>query len=128
MIACSWKPYRTLGNEMTLKFAALFEAATGLALLITPSLVADVLLGERLTHVAVPIARIAGMALIALGIACWPGRPLVGMLAYSAVVTFYLTYLGLTAEFTGVLLWPVVAAHAVLSILLARAWLAAKAR
>jgi hypothetical protein len=118
----------SLGNERTLWFAALSEAATGLALLITPSLVADVLLGEPLTAVAVPVARVAGVALLALGIACWPGPPLVGMLAYSAVVTFYLAYLGLTAGFTGVLLWPAVAAHAVLSILLARAWLAAKAR
>jgi hypothetical protein len=117
-----------LGNEGTLRFAALAEAATGFALLITPSLVADVLLGERLTDVAVPVARVAGLALIALGIACWPGSPLAGMMAYSATVTLYLAYLGLTGEFAGVLLWPAVALHAVLSILLARPWLAAKAR
>ena len=73
-----------------LTFAAVAEAATGLALLIVPSLVGQLLLGEQLTGVAIPVARVAGIALIALGIACWPGPPLVGMLIYSALVTLYL--------------------------------------
>jgi hypothetical protein len=63
--------------------AAIAEAVTGLALLIVPSLVGQLLLGEELTGVAIPVARVAGIALIALGIACWPGPPLVGMLTYS---------------------------------------------
>jgi hypothetical protein len=53
-------------------FAAVGEAATGLALLIVPSLVGQMLLGEELTGVAIPVARVAGIALIALGVACWP--------------------------------------------------------
>jgi hypothetical protein len=72
-----------------LTFAAVAEAATGLALLIAPSLVVQLLLGEQLAGVAIPIARVAGMALIGLGIACWPGPPLVGMLTYSALVTLF---------------------------------------
>src|SRR5260370_29750567 len=64
--------------------AAVSEGATGLALLIVPSLVGHLLLGEDLTGLAIPIARVAGIALIALGIASWPGPPLVGMLAYSS--------------------------------------------
>jgi hypothetical protein len=56
-----------------LAFAAVAEAATGLGLLIVPSLVAQLLLGEQLTGVAIPVARVAGIALIGLGIACWPG-------------------------------------------------------
>ncbi len=70
--------------KKVLIFAAVAEAATGLALLIVPSLVGQLLLGEELTGVAIPVARVAGIALIALGIACWPGPPLVGMLTYSA--------------------------------------------
>jgi hypothetical protein len=58
-----------------LAFAAVSEAATGLALLIAPSLVGQLLLGEQLSGVATPVARVAGIALIALGIACWPGWP-----------------------------------------------------
>ena len=47
-------------------FAAIVEAATGLALLIVPSLVGQVLLGEQLTGIAIPVARVAGIALIGL--------------------------------------------------------------
>ena len=105
-----------------LVFAAFAEAATGLALLIAPSLVVRLLFGEELTGVAIPPARVAGIALIALGVACWPGPPFVGMLTYSAAVTIYLAYLGLVGGFSGVLLWPAVVLHVVLTLLLARAW------
>jgi hypothetical protein len=67
-------------------FAAVVEVATGLGLLIGPSRIAQLLLGEELTNVAVPIARWAGIGLIALGIACWPGPPVAGMLIYGAVL------------------------------------------
>jgi hypothetical protein len=73
--------------KRVLNFAAVGEAATGLALLVVPSLVGQLLLGVDLTGIAVPLARVAGIALIGLGIACWPGPPLVGMLTYSALVT-----------------------------------------
>ena len=63
-------------NEEGAVFAAVGEAATGLALLIVPSLVGQLLLGAELTGVAMPVARVAGIALIALGVACWPGTPL----------------------------------------------------
>jgi hypothetical protein len=101
-------------------FAAVAEVATGLALLIVPSLVGQLLLGQQLAGVAVPVARVAGIALIALGVVCWPGPPLIGMLIYSALVTLYLAYLGFVAGLAGVLLWPVVIVHAILTALLAR--------
>ena len=101
-------------------FAAVAEVITGLALLIAPALVGKLLLGESLTGVALPVARVAGIALIGLGIACWPGPPLLGMLTYSALVTLYLAYLGYAGGFAGVLLWPAVALHAILTALLAR--------
>jgi hypothetical protein len=104
-----------------LVFAAVSEAATGLALLIVPSLVGQLLLGTELAGIAIPVARVAGIALIALGIACWPGTPLVGMLTYSAAVTLYLAYLGVAGGMNGVLLWPAVILHVILTALLARA-------
>ena len=97
-----------------LTFAAVAEVATGLALLIAPSLVVHLLLGEQLTGLAMPVARVAGIALIALGIACWPGPPLVGMLTHSALVTLYLAYLGF-AGLSGILLWPAVVLHTILT-------------
>ena len=106
-----------------LKFAAIGEAPTGLVLLIVPSLVSWLLLGTELTGVSIPIARVTGIALIGLGIGCWPGRrALCGMLTYSGLVTLYLTYVGTRGEWVGPLLWPAVALHAVLTLLLARAW------
>ena len=106
-----------------LPFCALAEAATGLALLAAPPLVGRLLLGAELTGVAAVIARVTGIALIALGIACWPGfTPLCGMLSYSALATGYLGWLAIRGEWAGPLLWPAVALHAVLTLLLARAW------
>ena len=97
--------------KWVLIFAAVGEAGTGLALLIVPSLVGRLLLGEELT----------GIALIALAIACWPGYATGGMLTYSAAVTLYLAYLGFSGVMNGILLWPAVVLHAILTALLARA-------
>ncbi len=107
-----------LGTMKVLIFAAVGEAATGLALLIVPSLVGQLLLGEELTGVAIPVARVAGIALIALGVACWPGTPRVGMLTYSAAVTLYLAYVGFAGDLSGILLWPAVVLHLILTALL----------
>jgi hypothetical protein len=106
--------------KKVLIFAAAAEATTGVALLIAPSLVGQLLLGEDLTGVTIPVARVAGIALIALAIACWPGPPLAGMLTYNAAVTVYLAYLGFAGGLTGIFLWPVVALHLVLTGLLIR--------
>jgi len=109
-------------NLLTITAAA--EALTGLALLVFPAMVGRLLLGAELAGVAIPVAHLLGIALIALGIACWPGRTaLCGMLTYSALATLYLAWQGIRGEFVGPLLWPAVALHAVLTILLGRAWL-----
>jgi hypothetical protein len=41
------------------------------------------------------------------------------MLTYSALITVYLAYLGFAGGFAGVLLWPAVVVHAILTVLLA---------
>jgi hypothetical protein len=109
--------------KRVLAVAAVAEVATGMALLIVPSLVGRLLLGAELAGVSIPVARVLGIALLALGVCCWPGSTaLCGMLTYGALVTVYLAYLGLLGGFTGILLWPAVVLHAVLTLLLARAW------
>jgi hypothetical protein len=118
-------------SKRVLVLAAVSEAATGVALLVLPTLVGRLLLGEELTGVAIPVARVTGIALIALGLACWPGSEVTGtstralraMLCYSLLITLYLAYLGIGGEWVGSLLWPAVAIHAILTFLLARAWL-----
>jgi len=99
------------------------EAATGVALMVAPGLVGHLLLGADLAGVSVVVARVAGIALLALGVGCWPGTPLCGMLTYNLLGTVYFAYLALGGEWAGPLLWPVVGLHAVLTILLGRAWL-----
>ena len=104
--------------KRVLIFAAVGEAGMGLALLVVPSLVGRLLLGESLTGIAIPVAGVAGIALIALGVACWPGPPRVGMLIYSAAVALYLAYLGLVGGLTGILLWPAVVLHGIVTALI----------
>ncbi len=99
--------------------AAIAEIATGLALLIVPSLVGQLLLGQTLDGIAGDVARLTGIALIALGLACWPGPPMLGMLVYSALVTIGLARFGFAGGTVGALLWPAVGLHLGLTILLA---------
>jgi hypothetical protein len=99
------------------------EAATGVALMVAPALVGHLLLGAELAGVSIVVARVAGIALFALGMGCWPGPAALGMLNYSTLATVYLAYLAIGSEWVGPLLWPVVGLHAVITILLGRAWL-----
>jgi hypothetical protein len=109
--------------KMTLHLAAASEAATGLGLLMVPALVGRLLFGQELADVAIPVARVLGIALIALGVACWPGwTALSGMLTYSVLATGYLAWLGIRSEWVGALLWPAVVVHGILTVLLARVW------
>ena len=102
---------------------AVAETATGVALLVVPSVVVSLLLGAEPTGVSIPVARWTGIALLALGVGCWPGPAGFGMLTYDTLVTAYLLYLGVRGEWVGPLLWPAVAIHALLTLLLARLWL-----
>jgi hypothetical protein len=105
-----------------LAIAGVGEIATGLALFAVPSLVGQLLLGEGLTGVAIPVARVAGIALVALGVACWPGTPFAGMLTYTVAAALYLAYVGLAGGASGMLLWPAVTLHTALAVLLVVAW------
>jgi hypothetical protein len=93
----------------------------GMVLLSVPSFVGRLLFNEELTGAGILFGRITGIALLALGVACYPGPPLAGMLMYSVVVAFYLAYVGLAGGLTGILLWPAVGLHLVLTAFLARA-------
>jgi hypothetical protein len=105
--------------------AALSEGATGLLLLVSPAIVVRLLFGETIAGAGVAMSRIAGVSLIALGLACWPGRAtdraFCGMLTYSGAVTLYLVITGIGGE-AGILLWPAVLVHAGFSALLLGAW------
>jgi len=106
--------------------ASVSEAATGVALLIVPSFVGRLLFGEELHGLPMAVARVAGIGLFSLGLACWPGKEpnrtaSLAMLTYNLLVALYFFYLGLHGEWVGVLLWPAAVLHAILTILLAGA-------
>ena len=105
--------------------AALAEAGTGVILVAYPPIVVRLLFGAEVSGAGLIMSRIAGIALIGLGVACWPGnsaiQQLYGMLTYSTLAMMYLIYIGVRGEAAGVLLWPAVVAHVVLVALLVRA-------
>ncbi|MTH79695.1 hypothetical protein [Paracoccus aestuariivivens] len=101
--------------SVTLVISAIAEIATGLALVVRPSPLAELLLGVEIFGVAVGFARIAGIALVGLGIACWPGSPRAGMIIYGFAVAVYLAYLAISGVATGVAIWPVIVAHLTIS-------------
>jgi hypothetical protein len=116
--------------------AASAEAATGLALVVSPALVAQLVLGGAVSGAGTVFGRLAGLALIGLGLAWWPvgdetehrTSPLRSILTYNGLVALYLLGVGIDGESVGVLLWPAVAFHGLMTLLLGRARLAKSAR
>ena len=106
--------------------AAALEAVTGLVIAISPSLVAWLLFGARLDSPGEAVGRVAGFALLSLGLACWPAKAtptaaaMRGLLPYNVLAVIFFLYLGLGHALVGALLWPAVAVHGALSILLVR--------
>ena len=102
--------------------AAIGEGLTGVILLVYPPIVIRLLFGEEITGAGVLMSRIAGICLIALGVACWPDsntrRAFSGMLTYSTLAMLYLVCVGVRGEAVGFLLWPAVVVHAILVVLL----------
>jgi hypothetical protein len=108
-----------------LKLTATIEIATGLALIVAPTVVVRLLLGDDIFGAGIPLGRVAGFGLLSLGIACWPARSsapsaLWAMRTYNMLTTLYLLGIGIGGAWIGPLLWPAVALHGALSFLLAR--------
>ena len=110
-----------------LKLTAIIELATGLGLMAVPSVVVRLLLGSPLDISAAGIlGRVAGAALLALGVACWLARDdtqsrasrglVVAMLMYNIVATAVLAFAGIGLGLHGVALWPAVVLHAAMAV------------
>src|SRR5213592_1745433 len=110
-----------------LKLTGVIETATGLGLMAVPSVVVRLLLGSPLdTSAAVVLARVAGAALLALGVACWLARDetqsraarglVVAMLMYNIPATAFLAFAGIGLGLHGIALWPAVILHAAMAI------------
>ena len=109
-----------------LSLTAIIEAATGLALIAVPAIVVRLLLGAEISGASIPLGRVAGAALLALGVACWLARGdtqsraarglVVAMLMYNIAATAVLAFAGIGLGLRGVALWPAVVLHAVMAI------------
>jgi hypothetical protein len=102
--------------------AAWLEIVAGATLLTVPNVVCRLLFAATPEGVGMPIGRLAGVALVALGIACLPLRviePLpgavLGLLTYNIGVAILLARVGVTTTLRGAILWPAVILHAVIA-------------
>jgi hypothetical protein len=113
--------------KMLLIATAFIEVGAGLAMLLLPSQAASLLFGSSLgTPTALVVGRLAGVALLTLGVGCWLGRgeeksrtgnALVGaMLLYNAAAVALISYARIGLGLIAVLLWPVVLLHAVMTV------------
>jgi hypothetical protein len=115
-----------MNTKVVLAVSAALEAATGIALIVVPNLVARLLLGTDLASSGIAVARVAGFALLALAIACWPGRgdtttrATRALFLYNLLAGVFLGYLRFGGGFDGFLLLPASIGHVLFAILLAR--------
>jgi hypothetical protein len=100
------------------------EAGTGAALLLFPDWLVRLLLGVDVVGAGIPLGRIAGAALLALGVACWRargevGRAVTGLVAamslYNIGAAAILGSAGFESPTTSALLWLVVILHAAMA-------------
>jgi hypothetical protein len=130
-----------MSRSSLLTVTAFVEVGTGVALLMWPSAPLWLLLGvgDASTE-ALLVSRIAGAALLAIGVACWLGRSdatgsgqfglVAGVLVYDAAAAGLLGYAGLVVGMAGPMLWPAVALHLLLTgwcVLSLRGWREARA-
>jgi hypothetical protein len=104
-----------------LTITAIIEAATGVGLLAAPAMLAQLLLGGTLdTPAALTVARVAGAALLALGVACWLARDdghalVVAMVFYNVAAVAILAYAAVGLTLFGIGLWPAIGLHTALA-------------
>jgi len=121
---------RQFTRKVLLAIAVIVELLTGIALILVPVVVVRFLLGGDITSAGIAVARICGLAMLALGIACWPmPQPLLSalraLLIYNLLITPYLAWI-LVRGATSRGLAPALAVHAVLTVLLAAAYFSAE--
>ena len=105
---------------------AVIETGAGLALLCLPSAAANLLLGTPLeASAAFTVARVGGAGLLTLGVACWLARGdakssaarglVTAMVIYNLGVAVILGAAGIGSDRVGVVLWPAVVLHTVMT-------------
>jgi hypothetical protein len=124
----------TASAALWMRAASGLEVATGLGLVVAPSLLARLLFGSDLNAAGTASGRIAGLVMLCLAAGSWPRASEAGsprapapLLALSVLAALYLIVVGLRGTTVGPLLWPAAALHLILAVLLTRPWLKAPA-
>jgi hypothetical protein len=128
----------TMSARRLLTISAIIELGAGLAIATIPSVAASLLFGALLdAPVAQIVGRVAGIAVLSLGAACWlahrdeQSRAATGLIAamllYNVAVAALLALSGLTWNLSGPALWPAAFLHLTMAIwcfafLLMRRW------
>jgi hypothetical protein len=109
-----------------LTLTAVIETGTGLALLVAPVVVVQLLLGAEISGAAIPLGRVAGTALLALSVACWlarfdvQSRSASGLVAamslYNLGAVVVLGAAGIQLQTVGIVLWLAVILHAAMAV------------
>jgi hypothetical protein len=106
---------------------AVAEAGIGVALVLSPQFPVSMLLGTPLDAAgAQSVARVAGAALLSLGLACWLARDdehsrgaaglIAAMLTYNIAAVAVLAHSAIVLRVFGIGLWPAVLLHAALAV------------
>jgi hypothetical protein len=121
-------------TKWTVVAATVELVVTGLVLLFWPQLFAWLLYGAEFSDAGKALGWLTGIALLVLALATWPtpaatsdpASSVRAPLVYNLLTTVYFVFVGIGGRLTGILLWPAVALHAIVSFVLGRAWLSAK--
>jgi hypothetical protein len=106
--------------------AAWFEILVGISFLLVLNVQSQFIFGAPSDGAGALFARLAGLGLIGLGIACLPSKvggtnrtAVRALLIFNIAVTILFAWVALATTFRGVLLWPVAITHAVIATALA---------
>ncbi len=112
-------------TRLLFKASAIVEVGTGLALLVAPTLVVGLLVGDGVSPIGVAVARVLGIGLLSLGVAGWesPGQdtrlaPRAGLCLYNVGAAIMFVILGTYGGMNGMLLWPAAVLHTVIGALM----------
>jgi hypothetical protein len=105
-------------SKTLVRTSATIEALTGIALIAAPDLLGRLLLGVGFDSSGIAVARLTGVALLCLAIACWTAtaQAVRALFTYNFLAGLYLGYLRVGGGFVGHLLWPVCVLHLLLAI------------
>src|SRR5215510_15077748 len=112
-------------HRTAVMLAAWVEIIVGASFLLVPNAQSQLIFGATPEGIGDTWARFAGVALIGLGIACLPSnlagtrQGVRGLLVFNIGATIFFAWVAVATTFQGVILWPVVILHAVITTVLA---------